>query len=106
VPLSQIAILVWSGLVWRVYGWVGLSFTRLWWNNYTRTSGRAMLIRLLFGILDGIKASAFGDMLPAWRQRLPLAEQGRAWLRPRLVTVIRAVSGGRDGGRTMISDVH
>jgi LIVCS family branched-chain amino acid:cation transporter len=34
-----------------------------------------MFISLIFGILDGIKASAFSEMLPAWTQRLPLSEQ-------------------------------
>ncbi|MDI5035860.1 hypothetical protein MJM43_28330, partial [Salmonella enterica subsp. enterica serovar Montevideo] len=41
-----------------------------WWHNSTRIIAPAMFISLLFGILDGIKASAFGDMLPAWSQRL------------------------------------
>jgi LIVCS family branched-chain amino acid:cation transporter len=35
-----------------------------------------MFISLIFGILDGIKASAFSAILPAWTQRLPLSEQG------------------------------
>ncbi|MGP4782226.1 branched-chain amino acid transport system II carrier protein, partial [Salmonella enterica] len=67
---------------------VVLSFTRSWWHNSTRIFAPAMFISLLFGILDCIKASAFGYMLPAWSQRLPLAEQALAWLMPTVVMVI------------------
>lgn len=55
---------------------VVLSFTRPWWHNSTRIIAPAMFISLIFGILDGIKASAFAEILPARTQRLPLSEQG------------------------------
>lgn len=35
-----------------------------------------MFISLMFGIIDGIKSSAFAAILPDWTARLPLAEQG------------------------------
>ena len=44
-----------------------------------------MFISLMFGIIDGIKASAFADIMPSWTARLPLAEQGLAWLMPTAV---------------------
>lgn len=44
---------------------VVLSFTRSRWHNSTRVIAPAMFISLAFGVLDGIKASAFSDMLPA-----------------------------------------
>ncbi len=37
-----------------------------------------MFISLMFGIIDGIKSSAFAAILPDWTARLPLAEQGLA----------------------------
>jgi LIVCS family branched-chain amino acid:cation transporter len=52
-----------------------------------------MFISLIFGIIDGIKASAFAHILPAWTQRLPLAEQGLAWLMPTVVDWFWRLSG-------------
>ena len=38
---------------------VVLSFTLRWWGNGTRVVGPVMLISLLFGLIDGLKASAW-----------------------------------------------
>ncbi len=57
---------------------VVLSFTRSWWHNSSRVIAPAMFISLMFGIIDGIKSSAFAAILPDWTARLPLAEQGLA----------------------------
>ncbi|MBP1523004.1 branched-chain amino acid transporter carrier protein BrnQ [Salmonella enterica subsp. enterica serovar Worthington] len=73
--LIQISIPVLTAIYPPCIALVVLSFTRSWWHNSTRIIAPAMFISLLFGILDGIKASAFGDMLPArvsvcrWRNR-------------------------------------
>jgi len=85
---------------------VVLSFTRSWWNRSTRIIAPAMFISLLFGILDGVKASAFAEHLPAWAQRLPLAEQGLAWLLPSLVMVVLSVIWDRIAGRPATSSAH
>jgi len=85
---------------------VVLSFTRGWWNNSTRIIAPAMFISLLFGMLDGIKASAISAMLPAWTQRLPLSEQGLAWLMPTVVMVVLAVVWDRTAGRQVTSSAH
>ena len=85
---------------------VVLSFTRSWWHNSSRVIAPAMFISLIFGILDGIKASAIGDVLPAWTQRLPLAEQGLAWLMPTVVMVVLAVIWDRAAGRQVTSSAH
>ena len=45
---------------------VVLSFTRSWWHNSSRVIAPAMFISLMFGIIDGIKSSAFAAILPAW----------------------------------------
>ncbi|CAM6835665.1 branched-chain amino acid transporter carrier protein BrnQ [Leclercia adecarboxylata] len=85
---------------------VVLSFTRGWWNNSTRIIAPAMFISLLFGMLDGIKASAISAMLPAWTQRLPLSEQGLAWLMPTVVALVLAIIWDRAAGRQVTSNAH
>lgn len=78
----------------------------LWWHNSTRVIAPPMFISLVFGILDGIKASAIGDVLPARVQRLPLAEQGLAWLIPTVVMVVLAIIWDRAAGRQVTSSAH
>jgi len=85
---------------------VVLSFTRGWWNNSTRIIAPAMFISLLFGMLDGIKASAISAMLPTWTQRLPLSEQGLAWLMPTVVALVLAIIWDRAAGRQVTSNAH
>ena len=67
-----------------------LSFTRGWWHNSSRVIAPAMFISLMFGIIDGVKASAFADILPQWTASLPLAAQGLAWLLPTAVMAVLA----------------
>ncbi|MCL2893432.1 branched-chain amino acid transport system II carrier protein [Brenneria tiliae] len=74
-----------------------LSFTRSWWNNNSRIVAPVMLVSLLFGLIDGIKSSAFNALLPAWSLRLPLSEQGLAWLPPSLVVLLAAAIYDRLG---------
>jgi LIVCS family branched-chain amino acid:cation transporter len=38
-------------------------------------------------------------MLPAWTQRLPLSEQGLAWLMPTVVALVLAIIWDRAAGR-------
>lgn len=78
---------------------VVLSFTRLWWHNLFCVIALLMFISLLFGIFDGIKAFAFSDILLFWAQRLPLAEQGLAWLMPTVVMVVLAIIWDCAAGR-------
>jgi LIVCS family branched-chain amino acid:cation transporter len=81
-----------------VYRTGGAKLYPPWWHNSSRVIAPAMFISLMFGILDGIKASAFA-ILPAWTQRLPLAEQGLAWLMPTVVALVLAVIWDRAAGR-------
>ncbi len=83
-----------------------IRFTRSWWHNSSRVIAPPMFISLLFGILDGIKASAFSDILPSWAQRLPLAEQGLAWLMPTVVMVVLAIIWNGAAGRQVTSSAH
>ena len=68
-----------------------LSFTVRWWNKSARIVAPAMLISLLFGIVDAVKGSEFKDLLPGFCQNLPLADQGLSWLPPTLVIVLVCV---------------
>ena len=52
-----------------------LSFTTGFWNKSVRIFAPVMLVSLLFGVLDGLKASVFSHLLPTWVGYLPLAEQ-------------------------------
>ena len=63
--LIQVSIPVLTAIYPPCIVLVVLSFTRPWWNNSSRIIAPAMFISLIFGILDGIKASAFAHILPA-----------------------------------------
>lgn len=69
---------------------VVLSFTLRWWNNGSRVVAPVMLVSLLFGLIDGLKASALAGLLPGWSLALPLSEQGLAWLPPSLCILLLA----------------
>ncbi|MDU1456922.1 MAG: branched-chain amino acid transport system II carrier protein, partial [Klebsiella sp.] len=104
--LIQISIPVLTAIYPPCIALVVLSFTRGWWHNSSRVIAPAMFISLMFGIIDGIKASAFADIMPSWTARLPLAEQGLAWLMPTAVMVILAVIWDRAAGRQVTSSAH
>ncbi|KQN63097.1 branched-chain amino acid transport system II carrier protein [Erwinia sp. E602] len=65
-----------------------LSFTLNWWKKSVRIIAPTMLVSLLFGIVDAIKTTAFKELLPAFAQNLPLADQGLAWLPPSLAMLV------------------
>ena len=104
--LIQVSIPVLTAIYPPCIVLVVLSFTRPWWNNSSRIIAPAMFISLIFGILDGIKASAFAQILPAWTQRLPLSEQGLAWLMPTVVALVLAIIWDRAAGRQVASNAH
>lgn len=83
--LIQISIPVLTAIYPPCIVLVVLSFTLRWWNSSSRIIAPVMLVSLLFGILDGIKASPLASILPEWTANLPLAAQGLAWLPPSLV---------------------
>lgn len=67
-----------------------LSFTLHWWNSATSIVAPVMIASLVFGIVDGIKASCFKDLMPSWIGNLPLATQGLSWLLPSLLILVLA----------------
>lgn len=104
--LIQVSIPVLTAIYPPCIALVVLSFTRSWWHNSSRVIAPAMFISLMFGIIDGIKSSAFAAILPDWTARLPLAEQGLAWLMPTAVMTIFAVIWDRAAGRQVTSSAH
>lgn len=86
--LIQISIPVLTAIYPPCIVLVLMSFTLRWWNHASRIVAPVMLVSLLFGILDAVKASAFAHFLPEWTQHLPLAEQGLAWLSPSLLVFV------------------
>lgn len=86
--LIQISIPVLTAIYPPCIVLVILSFTLRWWHSASRIIAPVMLVSLLFGILDAIKASAFATLLPDWVAHLPLAAQGLAWLPPSLLILV------------------
>lgn len=78
--LIQISIPVLTAIYPPCIALVVLSFTRGWWHNSSRVIAPAMFISLMFGIIDGIKASAFAEMMPSWGPRV-CRWRSRAWPR-------------------------
>ncbi len=104
--LIQVSIPVLTAIYPPCIALVVLSFTRSWWHNSSRVIAPAMFISLMFGIIDGIKSSAFAAILPDWTARLPLAEQGLALPMPTAVMTILAVIWDRAAGRQVTSSAH
>ncbi len=87
--LIQISIPVLTAIYPPCIVLVVLSFTLRWWHNAPRIIAPAMFISLIFGILDGVKASSFrSSCCRPGHTRLPLAEQGLAWLPPSLLMLV------------------
>lgn len=104
--LIQISIPVLTAIYPPCIVLVVLSFTRPWWHCATRVIAPAMLVSLLLGLVDGIKAAGFGDLLPGWMTHLPLAEQGLAWLMPSLAALVLCGIWDRIAGRPSTSTAH
>ncbi len=86
--LIQISIPVLTAIYPPCIVLVLLSFTQRWWKNSSRIIAPAMLISLVFGIIDALKGSELKTHLPAFIQHLPLADQGLAWLPPSLAIIV------------------
>lgn len=74
---------------------VALSFCKDFWYVQGRIVAPVMLIALLVGIVDGVKAAGLTEYLPNVLTDLPLSEQGLAWLIPSLITLVAAIAADR-----------
>lgn len=104
--LIQISIPVLTAIYPPCIVLVVMSFTLRWWNSTSRIVAPVMLVSLLFGILDAVKASSFQHWLPAWADNLPLAAQGLAWLPPSLLMLALAAIYDRVFARSREVTVH
>ena len=50
-----------------------------------------MLVTLVFGVIDGLKAAGLISSAGAWLDALPLSDQSLGWLLPVLVTMLLAM---------------
>ncbi|WP_175606964.1 branched-chain amino acid transport system II carrier protein, partial [Serratia marcescens] len=55
---------------------VWLSFGQNRWRGAMGVFAPVIATGLVFGLADGLKASSFSGVLPAWFDKLPRAEQG------------------------------
>jgi LIVCS family branched-chain amino acid:cation transporter len=101
--LIQISIPVLTAIYPPCIVLVLLSFTLRWWNSASRIVAPVMLVSLLFGILDAVKASNFQHFMPEWTNHLPLAAQGLAWLPPSLLMLVLVAIYDRVFARSQVT---
>ncbi|RJG09674.1 branched-chain amino acid transport system II carrier protein [Pseudomonas cavernicola] len=85
--LIQVSVPVLTAIYPPCIALVALSFCREFWHSSSRVIAPVMLVALLFGIVDGVKAAGLAQWMPEWLAHLPLAEQGLAWLVPAVFTL-------------------
>ncbi|MGH8434272.1 MAG: branched-chain amino acid transport system II carrier protein [Pseudomonas sp.] len=85
--LIQVSVPVLTAIYPPCIALVALSFCREFWHASSRVIAPVMLVALLFGIIDGVKAAGLEQWMPDWLAHLPLAEQGLAWLVPAVFTL-------------------
>jgi LIVCS family branched-chain amino acid:cation transporter len=69
---------------------VALSFCVGLWHSPGRVVAPVMLVSLLFGLIDALKAAELASWMPQWLSHLPLSEQGLAWLLPSVAALAAA----------------
>lgn len=88
--LISVSVPVLVGLYPLAIMLVALSLLDRFWLNSSRIFVPVMLVTLVFGVVDGLAAAGFGDLVPALFTRLPLAAQSMGWLVPVLLTLAAA----------------
>lgn len=104
--LIQISVPVLTAIYPPCIVLVVMSFTYNWWFNPSYIIAPAMLVSLLFGVIDGIKASVLTHLLPAAASHLPLANQGLAWLTPTLVVLVVCILWDRYARRLSLQNMR
>ena len=80
-----------------------LSFTLRFWHRSSLIIAPVMLVSLMFGVIDAVKASSFHGLLPGWTGDLPWSAQGLAWLPPTLAMGIIVAFYDRFGTRREVA---
>lgn len=99
--LIQISVPVLTAIYPPCIALVVLSFTRPWWHCSSRIIAPSMFVSLLFGLIDGVRASMLAAFLPRWMDHLPLSGENLAWLLPTLITVVITAFWDRIAGKPM-----
>lgn len=85
--LISVSIPVLVGLYPLAIVLVALSLANRLWLSQRLVFVPVMAVTLAFGVVDGMNAAGWGEYVPAFFGRLPLAEQSLGWLVPVLVTL-------------------
>ncbi|MEH6564457.1 MAG: branched-chain amino acid transport system II carrier protein [Halopseudomonas sp.] len=89
--LIQVSIPVLVGLYPLAIVLVCLSLVGHSWARPQNVLRPVMLVTLVFGVVDGLKAAGFMATEGGWLDALPLADQSLGWLMPVLITLMLAI---------------
>jgi LIVCS family branched-chain amino acid:cation transporter len=85
--LISVSVPVLVGLYPLAIMLVALSLLDRCWVSSSRIFVPVMAVTLVFGVVDGLSAAGFTDLVPALFTALPLAAQSMGWLVPVLMTL-------------------
>ncbi|HTN30542.1 MAG TPA: branched-chain amino acid transport system II carrier protein [Pseudomonas sp.] len=88
--LISVSVPVLVGLYPLAIVLVLLSLADRLWRNPRRVFIPVMAVTLVFGVADGLLASAFKEQVPAFFASLPWAAQSMGWVQPVLVVLVVA----------------
>ena len=96
--LISVSVPVLVGLYPLAIVLVALSLLDRLWVSAPRIFIPTMAITLIFGVVDGLAAAGFDQLVPELFKQLPFAQQGMGWLVPVLVTLLAAIIVDRVAG--------
>ena len=102
--LISLSIPVLVGLYPLAIMLVALSLLDRCWVSPTRVFVPVMAVTLIFGVVDGLAAAGFTQLVPALFASLPLAAQSMGWLVPVLATLAVAFVFDRVLGQRRLTD--
>jgi LIVCS family branched-chain amino acid:cation transporter len=77
---------------------VALSLASALWRRPSRVFIPTLIVATLFGIMDGLTAAGFGDLVPDAMVHIPGNNLGLGWLLPVLLTLAAAAAYDRLSG--------
>lgn len=89
--LISVSIPVLVGLYPLAIALVCISLLGASWARPANIMRPVMLVTLVFGVIDGLKAAGLISSAGAWLDALPLSDQSLGWLLPVLVTMLLAI---------------
>lgn len=101
--LISVSVPVLVGLYPLAIMLVALSLLDRFWVSSSRVFRPVMAVTLVFGVVDGLAAAGFTDLVPGLFTQLPLAAQSMGWLVPVLVTLVLAFAFDRLMGQRRLA---